>query len=215
MTSFFNQVSEATRAILLALPAPRDPQPISYVGNELESAIAAMKPDFVRAIPMPGAAPVQTSEVPVGLNTVGMLLDRLSILCVKAWTLDVKRGAKEEADRLREVQIADIVAALDKATPGSSSVNTKTTTRVVFVEFSDFPSAYVGLLTTNLQLWEAQEVLYLRDLNSLDCSEIRGYVDFFSRGNIRRNAFIEGADAMYWKARGFFPKNGAGRGARQ
>jgi hypothetical protein len=66
----------------------------------------------------------------------------------------------------------------------------------------------VGLLTTNLQLWEAQEVLYLRDIASLSCDEIRGYVDFFSRGNIRRNAFIEAVDKMYWTARGVSPAGG-------
>ena len=46
-------------------------------------------------------------------------------------------------------------------------------------------------------------MLYLRDILKLSCEEIRAYVSFFARGNVRRNALIEGTDTMYWTERGF------------
>lgn len=52
----------------------------------------------------------------VGLDSIGMLLDRLSILIIKEWCLRNKTNAnKEKADELYQTQTQDIIYALANA----------------------------------------------------------------------------------------------------
>ena len=138
-----------------------------------------------------------TSRAP-GLNTTGMLLDRLSILAVKHWNLVHRAEAPDKAAALRDTQVAEIIQALAEAMPGQSSINNKMTNRSVSAKVDSFAEAYYGLMTTNLLLWEAQEILYNHEIESLPAEELRAYIDFFSRGNITRNTYIQAVDQLYW-----------------
>jgi hypothetical protein len=53
-------------------------------------------------------------------------------------------------------------------------------------------------VTTNLLLWEAQEILYNHDISALPDDELRKYILFFSRHNLKRNVSIEASDRLYW-----------------
>lgn len=134
-----------------------------------------------------------------GLNTTGMLLDRLSILAIKHWNLIHRANAPEKAMALQTGQVAEIIQALAEAVPGQSSINNKMTTRSVHASVKSFNDAFYGLMTTNLLLWEAQEILYNHDIKSLPAEELRSYIDFFSRGNITRNTYIQSVDELYWR----------------
>ena len=133
-----------------------------------------------------------------GLNTVGLLLDRLTILAMKHWATRHRAEASHKAADLERTQVAEIVRALEEATPGLSSVNNKMTAHAVDAEAPDFSAAIFGLFTTNLLLWEAQEVLYHHDLAKTAPTELRAYVSFFSSGNLRRNGYIQACDVHWW-----------------
>jgi hypothetical protein len=134
----------------------------------------------------------------VGLNTVGMLLDRLSILAIKTWNLEKRANAPQKARELRATQIAELVEALAASYPGHSSINNKLTSHRTDVAAADFAQACYNLVTTNLLLWEAQEILYNHDISVLPADELRKYIQFFSRHNLKRNVSIEASDRLYW-----------------
>jgi hypothetical protein len=136
-----------------------------------------------------------------GLNTVGMLTDRFTILLIKEWSLRHKANAHPaKADELFRVQTLDIIAALAAAQPGSSALNSKITSLKSAVTATDWAEAYWGLLTTNLLLWESQEMLYIKDIGQAPDRELRDYIKWFSHGNIQRNVFIELCEQRYWPA---------------
>ncbi len=127
----------------------------------------------------------------VGLNTVGMLLDRLSILAIKSWNLEQRAKSPQKARELRQTQVAELVEALADSRPGHSSINNKLTSHRTDVAAADFAQAVCNLVTTNLLLWEAQEILYNHDMSALPDDELRKYIQFFSRHNLKRNVSIE------------------------
>jgi hypothetical protein len=127
-----------------------------------------------------------------------MLLDRLSILAIKTWNLEQRAKAPEKARALRETQIAELVEALAGSRPGHSSINNKLTSHRTDVDAADFAEACTNLVTTNLLLWEAQEILYNHDMSALPDDELRKYIQFFSRHNLKRNVSIEASDRLYW-----------------
>lgn len=138
----------------------------------------------------------------VGLNSIGMLLDRLSILIIKEWCLRNKTNAnKEKADKLYQAQTQDIIYALASAEPGSSAMNTKITRHKSEVSADSLEEAFYGLLATNILLWESQEILYVKNIDALSCEELRDYIKWFSFGNIQRNAYIEYCETLYWSKR--------------
>ena len=202
--AFFDRMVD--RAILLidSLPLTIAPPPMAHVSGILEPAVAAAR--SASAFEEPPAAvglAVRTALAraaprSAGLNTVGMLLDRLSILTVKHWNLIHRAEAPEKARALRDGQIAEIIGALAEAAPGQSSINNKMTSRVVDAAASTFGQACYGLFTTNLLLWEAQEVLYNHDIEALPAEELRRYITIFSRGNLERNTYIQASDETYW-----------------
>ena len=128
-----------------------------------------------------------------------MLADRLSILIIKEWCLRNKTNANlTKADELYQTQTMDIINAVAKTEPGSSSMNTKLTHHKSGVNAESWEEAFYGLLSTNILLWESQEILYVRDITGLPSEELRDYIKWFSFGNIQRNAYIEHCERSYW-----------------
>jgi hypothetical protein len=189
----FQRLAKAFFVFLHEARLPVDPQPISHIEEELAPRLDQLLLQCrANAFLMKGPSSTLTDEsMPVGLNTVGMLVDRLTILCIGA----VKRGRQAA---WQDPIIAEIIAALDRCRPGLSSVNTKITPFAVVVEEQDFYNSAFRLLLTNTVLWEAQEVLYRRGADSLEPSELRAYLRLFSRENIRRNALMERLAELYW-----------------
>lgn len=201
--TFFDELFDAARTLVSRFPLSIEPPTMDYISSVLEPAAEAARAS--RPFGNPGKALARERAQAaageghaVGLNTVGMLLDRLSILAIKTWNLEQRAKAPEKAHALRETQIAELVEALAASRPGHSSINNKLTSHRADVAACDFAEACYNLVTTNLLLWEAQEILYNHDMSALPDDELRKYIQFFSRHNLKRNVSIEASDRLYW-----------------
>jgi hypothetical protein len=203
---FFENIFSATIRMLSEFPLTKDAPTMKFVETDLEpfSVSFKAKNPFIN----PSAAVAQevkqfgqsAERRSPGMNTIGMLLDRLSIMSIKYWNLINRHDNAEKASILKETQIMELVNALAEAIPGHSSMNNKLTIHNIDAQAVDFSAAIYGLVTTNLLLWESQEVLYNKDILALPEGELRDYIRFFSRGNLARNAYIEFSDGLYWAA---------------
>lgn len=132
----------------------------------------------------------------IGLNTVGMLIDRLSILSIKSYM------QKEEIIDMNnledEEQIKDIEDALAYVKEGTSSSYNKISNLKESISADTFDLAVMRLGAVNLVLWLSQDVLYLRGPNELQESELRKYITYFAEKNITRNKLISLANFYYW-----------------
>jgi hypothetical protein len=205
-SAYFRELFDTSLALAGRLPLTLKPAPMAHVTGVLEPAVerARASSPFVapsRDVLAAHALTLQGASGPAtGLNTVGLMLDRLSILATKHWNLTHRAQKPEAAAELERTQISELATALAEARPGHSSINNKMTNRQVHASSATFAEAYYGLFTTNLLLWESQEVLYNHDISSLQCEELRAYIDFFSRGNLARNKYIESSDELFWKS---------------
>lgn len=187
-----------------SLPIERTPQPLDYSLNKLSPAIDKIKQEelsklsFLRADAELKKINNQDSGAQ-GLNTIGMLMDRFTILLVKEWSLKNKTGNNTKAAEIHHTQTLDIIDAMASCNPGSSSMNTKITNIKTNSSANSWEEAFYGLLTINLILWESQEVLYIKDISILPCEELRDYLKWFSWGNIRRNEYIQLCEEFFWK----------------
>ena len=202
----FEKIFRATSGIFDRLPIPREPQLMQYISGVLQPAVERAKPEAVAeydavlaAEPLAGTGAAAAGDYTTGLNTVGLLCDRLSILTVKHWKLQHHYGKPEVAEELYRTQICEMIAALAQARRGFSSINNKVTNRNISAKADRFTEAFYGLQMINLLIWEAQEVLYRRDIMVLPPEELRAYMDFFSESNLARSAYMESADALFWQ----------------
>lgn len=206
LQDYFEQLARQSSAFLDQLPIERTPQPLAHALELLAPAVERLRPRglaTLRGIVRPALPITEVREEGVGLNTVGMLTDRFTILLIKEWSLRHKANASPaKADALFLLQTRDIIAALAAARPGSSSLNSKITSLRSAAQADDWAEAYWGLLTTNLLMWESQEMLYIRDISAAPYDELRAYISWFSRSNIQRNAYIELSEKRYWSAAG-------------
>jgi hypothetical protein len=211
LDAYFRALAAKSRELLDRLPIERTPQPLEHTLTVLSQAVRQAKPAELRALRAlrrpAAAAPVRATGV--GLNTVGMLTDRFTILVLKEWALRNK-GERDaaKADELFRGQTLDIVEALAASRPGSASLNSKITRITASAQADDWDEAYWGLFTTNLLIWESQEMLYVRDIAAAPCEELRSYIDWFSRSNIERNAYIELCEKRFWQASAASTGNG-------
>ncbi len=203
---YFVRLVEYSKQLLDRLPIEREPQPLAYALGLLQPAIQAVKKQEIEEIQRICGPKVSRgyaaakATTGVGLNSVGMLTDRLTILIMKEWCLRNK-GVPDpvRADRLYKDQTLDIIEWLAGVRPGSSSLNTKITGIVANTSADRWEEAYYGLFTTNIILWESQEVLYMKDISKLPAVELRDYVKWFSFGNIMRNEYIQWCEVTFWK----------------
>ncbi len=200
LRQYFGALFQWSVELILAVPLTREPPLMGHIVAVLRPAALAAEPG--RNLEEPeAAAAAAAADTPVGLNTVGLLLDRLSILAIKHWNLVHRTGSAARAAELQTGPVREMIEALAAAQPGHSSYNSKITVHGGRPAAASFVAAYRGLLITNLLLWEAQEVLYNHDLTRLPDGELRKYVSFFSENNLTRNAFMEDADRLFWARR--------------
>ena len=132
----------------------------------------------------------------IGLNTVGMLIDRLSILSIKSYML--KEEILDMNNLNDEEQIKDIEDALAYVQEGTSSSYNKISNLKESISADTFDLAVMRLGAVNLVLWLSQDVLYLRGPNELPESELRKYITYFAEKNITRNKLISLTNFYYW-----------------
>jgi len=133
----------------------------------------------------------------VGLNSVGLLLDRLTILSIKTWRLNQQENNDSDAMQICREHILDITGALSEAVPTKHPLNSKITIHCPSVEANIWEAAIYDLMTTNLLIWKAQEPLYCE--SSIEAArQFQMYVSLFPQINLRRDALIHGCDRLYW-----------------
>lgn len=218
--TYFETLREASLRLIDRLGLQAEPLPLEVIMRDLNPKLedANNRAVFARIVkPRLGVFP--EPQLGVGLNSVGMLVDRLTILFIREWCLLHKGEPKaEKALQLYEQQTCDIIHALAQSRPGSAALNSKITHLKGEARAKDWAEAFYGLLSTNILLWESQEILYIRDIAQLPAEELRSYIQWFAYGNIRRNEYIQFVEQFYWRsgeeAPGLSSAVGAGDGAR-
>lgn len=203
LVNYFQKLTSESYNLLDDLKLSSDITPLQELLPELSEQLANLKASTIVNYknlnrPQYDRDKVQ-KNLGVGLNSVGMLADRLSILIIKEWCLRKKSNADlVKADELYRTHTMDIIHALANAKPGSSSMNTKITHHKSNVTANSWEEAFYGLLSTNILNWESQEILYIKDITNLPCEELRDYIAWFSFGNIQRNEYIQYCEELYW-----------------
>jgi len=200
MRAYFASVAEYSRDLLDRLPISDSIEPIAKTFNRLKPALDWSKPEEVarlRALARM-APPCSSQSEPAGMNTIGILADRLTILICKEWFLRHRQGRPADAEAVRRTQIPDIVTVLAQARPGHARLLEKVSSIHSDATAESFEEAYYGLLSANILMWETQEMLYTRDMESVAAEELRDYIRFFSQANMLRNDFITSCETLYW-----------------
>jgi hypothetical protein len=199
-TNYFKNLALSSIQFIDSLPMQLTPQPLEYTLTTLNAAVDRVRADQIQRFKDLKQAIVseKKSSCTPGLNTIGMLTDRFTILIIREWCIRNKINNKEKADTLFNTQTMEIIKAMEEANEGYSSLNSKITNIKANARAECWEEAYFGLLSTNLLLWESQEVLYIKDIQSLPTEEIRDYIKWFSFGNVLRNEYIETCESMYW-----------------
>src|SRR6185503_5810883 len=117
--AYFDTLFDAARALIARFPLTTEPPTMDFIATTLEPV--ADKERAKRPFANPGKDVAREREQAgafaggnraVGLNTVGMLLDRLSILAIKSWNLEHRAKAAQKAKELRDTQVAELIEAL-------------------------------------------------------------------------------------------------------
>jgi hypothetical protein len=199
---YFGRLADYSRGLLDRLPIAADIEPIAATFNRLKPAFEAWRSREVMQLrdlarPLPVAVDDGT---PAGMNSIGILADRVTILMCKEWYLRHRQRRAAEADEVARTQTADIIAVLSQARPGQAKLLEKVSTISSHANAASFEEAYYGLLSANILMWETQELLYVRNMESIAAEELRDYIRFFSQANMMRNAFISQCETLYWRA---------------
>ena len=186
------------------LPIELEPKPLKYALERLKPQIDLLwdaevtQLKTLRNVSEKIAVPGNSNSWQ-GLNTIGMLMDRFTILLIREWSLTHKMHKNAaKAEQIRKEQTLDIIEAIMHAAPGSASLNSKITNIKTDVSANGWEEAFYGLLTINLILWESQEVLYIKDIGLLPAEELRDYIKWFGNGNIARNEYIQLCEQWFW-----------------
>ena len=201
--NYFKELATYSRILLDSLPIEKTPQPLDYAVGLLYNKVKELKfieVEKLRYLWNDNVTNVTFNNTEcIGLNTIGMLTDRFTILLIKEWCLRNKSNNPQKADELFESQTKDIIACLANSVPGNSAINSKITNIKTDTKASTWEEAFYGLLTINLVLWESQEVLYIKDISLLPPEELREYIHWFAHGNMERNVLMELCEMRYWE----------------
>jgi hypothetical protein len=198
--SYFVDVAAYSRDLLDRLPISDRIEPIAKTFNRLKPALDHWKPhELARLRALQRVPPDRRRQTePAGMNTIGILADRLTILMCKEWYLRHRQGRPADADEIDRTQTSDIITVLSQARPGHARLLEKVSTISSKAAAGSFEEAYYGLLSANILMWETQEMLYTKNMESVDPEELRDYIRFFSQANMLRNAFITRCETLYW-----------------
>lgn len=200
IAAYFDRLARFSYQFLDRLPIPRRPQDIREVLAVLKPSLDQQQSGAVMELAGLDRPPPRRGEpVPAGMNTVGLLADRLTILCIKAWNVKNKQNDDKAAEYLQHFHIRQIVDCLAVCVPGEKDLLRKVSTLKSGLKLTSWEDSYYGLLAANIIMWEAQEILYMRDLEAAEGEELREYIQWFSRSNIERNECISACEVFYWQ----------------
>jgi len=201
---YFIRLADYSRDFVRSMGLTPEPLSLARVLEDVKHAIDERRLREVAAIaalPMTPTARAPQPARATGLNTVGLLADRLTILVVKEWSLRHRSKDSVTADAVLDAEIPAIARALAQAEPDQRHFVGKVSSIKAGAVAATWPEAYYGLLATNLMLWETQEVLYTRDILVLPAEELRAYIRWFSVSNMLRNEFMALCERLMWTPR--------------
>jgi len=202
-TQYFLDLVTYSKDLLDKLPLEKTPQPLDYAVGMLYDEVKKLKDDEVEKLTRMWSDEIKLNRTEsnhsIGLNTIGMLIDRFTILLIKEWCLRNKSNNPQKADELFKSQTMDIIHSMANAIPGNSAINSKITNIKTDTKANTWEEAFYGMLTINLVLWESQEVLYIKDISLLPSEELRAYIHWFAHGNMERNVLMELCEKRYWE----------------
>lgn len=203
LIDYFVALATESRRLMDRLPIPHDIQPLAVIMSTLHPALEREKQNVISHFSRLNRPPPQRSDgpppMPPGMNTVGILADRLTILLVKEWCLRHKERKVDAANALFNQQTMEIITVLAGTTPGIATLLEKVSSHDTGATAGSWEDAYFGLLSANILMWETQEMLYKRNMDSVPAEEVRDYIRFFSQANMQRNAHIRDCEKLYWR----------------
>jgi hypothetical protein len=203
---YFAELYAASSRFIVSLRLPRQPLDLTtllqvtrpHIERVRQASVAEFREVRSQWQPAELDAPDSRPVAAVGLNTAGMLCDRMTVIAMKHWVLAHRLDSPDEAEGLRRTQVDELLDSLAELRPGHSSFTQKISRLRFDSPASSWEEAYFGLLSTNVLLWEAQEILYGGRMDHLECDELRRYIGWFSEGNLIRNNYIASCETMFW-----------------
>ena len=170
---------------------------LNFIKNKFSIKLFNQKAKFTKKFPKNRIIRKNKNTI-VGMNTVGLLLDRLTVLCLKLNHFKKKLKDRKKADTIL-FEVKSIIKALKNAQSIDKIDFNKITRHKIISNASNFEEAYFELLISNFILWESQEILYNRNINNCSVNEIRDYLKLFSKYNTLRNFLITKVENFYWQ----------------
>lgn len=127
-----------------------------------------------------------------GMNTFGILLDRITILiCKNRFSTD------EESRNIASEQLKNVVKMLVCCGIGDPALLKKEQVHPEFTNYVSPGHAAVVLLRANIGMWINQDLLYSKNVDEVSSTRLRDYIKFFSRENSMRNTSISYLDNWF------------------
>ena len=137
-----------------------------------------------------------------GMNTPGILWDRLTILtCKLVFASSQSRHSTSRPGALTEevmAQQSGVLQVLHTSMPAKTALLAKEQTARV-IEAQSLANSLLKLLHANLGMWINQDLLYTTDVSVVSYSRLKEYIRFFGHYNRQRNSAIEEVDLLYRK----------------
>ncbi|MEM9450937.1 MAG: hypothetical protein AAGA75_20725 [Cyanobacteria bacterium P01_E01_bin.6] len=192
---YFRQIAAIHSDVLNTLAQHWSSQEALYTAilQQRDDAIAQTT-HIQRPIPEP-----KTPTRGVGLNTIGLLSDRLTILVIKEWFLRHHHHDNDRATVLYETSTLDIIDTLTVAFPAKGALNVKLTLHQPTIHVTRWEEAFYDLFATNVLIWHGQEICYV---NTGDASieQLQNYMRWVPKLNIQRDELIQRCEQLYWQA---------------
>ena len=135
-----------------------------------------------------------------GMNSPGILWDRLTILNCKLLLTDPASKHHNKRLHSRNVNISSeigaVLGALHIAKPAKNILLAKEATERQST-IREVGASLWDLQSSNLAMWINQDLLYTVDADQVDSKRLRDYIKFFSVANRVRNTAIEQIEMFY------------------
>ena len=203
LVAYFWSLHAFSLAYLDTLEVGESDDPVVYTERDLQPRLVKRSEEMLPHFPEPRfkvSVPAAAYALPSGLNTVGSLLDRLSICAVKEWYLRNGPGDASGAEALRAGLTTDIVTSLAMAIPDRHPEQPKVTAHRSKAEYASLAEAYCDLMEIHVCFWEKQELSYGSRTYSIPLESYKRFVKFGVELNVRRAHCQFRAAQLYWDA---------------
>jgi hypothetical protein len=142
----------------------------------------------------------KTTEFEDGMNSPGILWDRLTILnCKMLFTSPNSihhKPLQHKSFGNVSLELSSVMSALNKSLPAKHILLAKEATdrqqNIVSLENSLW-----SLQLANIAMWINQDLLYTVSTDDVDSQRLKDYIHFFSKANRIRNTAIENIELYY------------------